>query len=97
MQPSEVERGAIKGAVNMPLSSLREKLHDLPNDKKLYVYCQVSRGGWCWHASVVLGFELLHGGRILTTSTHTNCPIDYRLQRLSNAIWYRSSPCAPAQ
>jgi rhodanese-related sulfurtransferase len=43
LQPSEVERGAIKDAVNMPLSSLREKLVELPNDKKLYVYCQVSR------------------------------------------------------
>jgi rhodanese-related sulfurtransferase len=27
--------------VNFPLSSLREKLHELPQDKKLYVYCQV--------------------------------------------------------
>lgn len=41
LQPSEVERGAIKGAINYPLSSLREKLPELPKDKKLYVYCQV--------------------------------------------------------
>jgi rhodanese-related sulfurtransferase len=40
-QPSEVERGAIEGAVNFPLSSLRQKLTELPQDKKLYVYCQV--------------------------------------------------------
>lgn len=42
LQPAEVERGAIKGAVNFPLSNLREKVHELPQDKKIYVYCQVS-------------------------------------------------------
>jgi rhodanese-related sulfurtransferase len=41
VQPAELAKGAVDGAVNFPLSSLREKLHELPQDKKLYVYCQV--------------------------------------------------------
>ncbi|WIA16691.1 hypothetical protein OEZ85_013349 [Tetradesmus obliquus] len=45
-EPGEVARGAVEGAVNFPLSSLREKLHELPQDKKLYVYCQVGLRGY---------------------------------------------------
>ena len=45
MQPAEVARGAVPGAVNFPLSSLRHKIEDLPKDKNLYVYCQVM-GTW---------------------------------------------------
>eukprot|EP00775_Hariotina_reticulata_P000748 gene748-1052_t len=45
-EPAEVARGALKDAVNFPLSSLREHLHELPKDKKLYVYCQVGLRGY---------------------------------------------------
>jgi rhodanese-related sulfurtransferase len=45
-EPSEVERGSIKGAVNYPLSSLRDRVGELPQDKKLYVYCQVGLRGY---------------------------------------------------
>lgn len=45
-EPAEVARGAVPGAVNFPLSSLRGKLHELPKDKTLYVYCQVGLRGY---------------------------------------------------
>eukprot|EP00775_Hariotina_reticulata_P002903 gene2903-3191_t len=45
-EPAEVARGALEDAVNFPLSSLREHLHELPKDKKLYVYCQVGLRGY---------------------------------------------------
>lgn len=37
-----MERGAIEGAVNYPLSSLRQKVGEL------YVYCQVRVAGQAW-------------------------------------------------
>lgn len=45
-EPSEYANGRIEGAVNYPLSSLREKIPELPQDKKLYVYCQVGLRGY---------------------------------------------------
>jgi hypothetical protein len=48
LQPAEVSCGCIPGAVNYPLSSLRDKLQELPQDKKLYVYCQVGRVWGLW-------------------------------------------------
>lgn len=41
VQPGEYANGRIEGAVNYPLSYLRQKIPELPKDKKLYVYCQV--------------------------------------------------------
>jgi rhodanese-related sulfurtransferase len=40
-QPEEVARGSIEGAVNVPLDSLRERLKELPRDRKIIVYCAV--------------------------------------------------------
>jgi len=45
-EPGEYERGNIEGSINFPLSSLREKVGELPRDKKLYVYCQVGMRGY---------------------------------------------------
>ncbi len=39
--PSEVERGSIAGAVNMPVNQLRQRLDKLPKDKTINVYCAV--------------------------------------------------------
>ena len=41
-QPGEFSKGCIEGAVNWPLSTLRDKVSELPKGVKLYVYCQVS-------------------------------------------------------
>lgn len=45
-QPAEVARGTVEGAINAPLSTLRgANLEALPDDKRLYVFCQVAGGG----------------------------------------------------
>jgi rhodanese-related sulfurtransferase len=38
--PGEVARGAIAGALNIPLNELRSRLSELPRSKELIVYCQ---------------------------------------------------------
>lgn len=40
-QPAEVARGTVRGAVNFPLSTLRQRLDELPRDRRIYVFCQV--------------------------------------------------------
>lgn len=35
----EVERSAIEGSVNIPLDQLRERLSEIPKDKKIVTYC----------------------------------------------------------
>ncbi|TLS52819.1 rhodanese-like domain-containing protein [Paenibacillus antri] len=36
----EYKRGHIKGAVNVPLSQLQQRLGDIPKDRTIYLYCQ---------------------------------------------------------
>lgn len=38
--PTEVSRGAIPGATNIPLNELRTRLDELPRDQTVVVYCQ---------------------------------------------------------
>lgn len=40
-EPEEVARGSIPGSVNMPLGTIRQRLEDLPQDKPIYITCQV--------------------------------------------------------
>lgn len=44
--PGEVARGAIDGAINIPVNELRERLEEVPRDKDLYVSCQVGLRGY---------------------------------------------------
>ncbi|MBB5324941.1 CoA-disulfide reductase [Anoxybacillus tepidamans] len=44
--PGEVAHRAIRGAVNIPLDELRERLSELPKDKTIYVTCQVGLRGY---------------------------------------------------
>lgn len=44
--PGEVARGAIDGAINIPINELRERLDEVPRDKDLYVSCQVGLRGY---------------------------------------------------
>lgn len=39
-EAGEFKSGHIEGAKNMPLSSLSERMGELPKDKKLLLYCQ---------------------------------------------------------
>ena len=44
--PGEVARGAIEGAINIPVNDLRDRLDEIPRDKDLYVSCQVGLRGY---------------------------------------------------
>jgi len=42
----EVSNGSIKNVVNIPLGQLRDRLNEIPKDKKIYVCCQVGLRGY---------------------------------------------------
>lgn len=44
--PEEYARGAIPGAVNLPVDALRGRLGELPHDRPIVAYCQVGMRGY---------------------------------------------------
>jgi NADPH-dependent 2,4-dienoyl-CoA reductase/sulfur reductase-like enzyme/rhodanese-related sulfurtransferase len=42
----EYRRGTIKNAVNIPVDELRGRLNEIPQDKDIYVFCQVGLRGY---------------------------------------------------
>ncbi|NSW53820.1 MAG: DsrE/DsrF/DrsH-like family protein [Anaerolineae bacterium] len=44
--PVELQIGMIEGAVNIPWGELRGRMHELPKDKTIVVYCQVGKRGY---------------------------------------------------
>jgi NADPH-dependent 2,4-dienoyl-CoA reductase/sulfur reductase-like enzyme/rhodanese-related sulfurtransferase len=42
----EFDLGIIEGAVNIPVDDLRKRLHEIPKDKTIYLYCQVGLRGY---------------------------------------------------
>ncbi|MDX2037828.1 MAG: FAD-dependent oxidoreductase [Isosphaeraceae bacterium] len=44
--PAEFARGTIPGATNIPVDVLRNRLGDLPRDRRLVVFCQVGQRGY---------------------------------------------------
>lgn len=63
--PIEFEAGHIDGAVNIPVDSLRNRLNEIPRDKKIFEYCKVGlRGYIAYRILVQNGFEAynLSGG-----------------------------------
>jgi NADPH-dependent 2,4-dienoyl-CoA reductase/sulfur reductase-like enzyme/rhodanese-related sulfurtransferase len=55
-EPSEFKMGHVEGAINIPLNSLRIRMHELPRDREILVYCAV--GQRSYYASRALR---LHG------------------------------------
>ncbi len=45
----EFEAGAIGQAINIPIDEIRERLHELPRDKKIYIYCEAGLRGYLAH------------------------------------------------
>lgn len=45
-EESEFERGHVAGAINVPLSQLRQRIAELPRDRPLWIYCQVGQRGY---------------------------------------------------
>lgn len=39
----EYARGHIKGAINIPLSELRERINEIPKDKPVYIHCRTGQ------------------------------------------------------
>jgi rhodanese-related sulfurtransferase len=42
----EYKNGHVKGAVNIPVDSLRDRLNELDKDKNIIIYCQVGLRGY---------------------------------------------------
>ncbi|AOL36282.1 MULTISPECIES: CoA-disulfide reductase [Geobacillus] len=42
----ETARGMIRGSIHIPLDELRDRLHELPKEKPIYVTCQVGLRGY---------------------------------------------------
>ncbi|MGD8329923.1 MAG: FAD-dependent oxidoreductase [Acidobacteriota bacterium] len=60
---SEFARGGVDGAVNIPLSQLRARLDEIPEDRDIWVYCAV--GQRAYYATRAL---LQHGRRVRNLS-----------------------------
>ncbi len=44
--PDEFELGTIQGAVNIELDGLRERMNEIPKDKRIVIFCQVGLRGY---------------------------------------------------
>ncbi len=44
--PDEFALGSLKGAVNIPLDDMRERMQEIPQDKPVYLYCGVGLRGY---------------------------------------------------
>lgn len=50
--PAEYKQGHIPGAINIPISDIKIRMQEIPNDKQVYVYCR--SGHRAGKASVIL-------------------------------------------
>jgi len=78
----ECEEGMIKGAINIPLDELRNRLDELDRNKMILIYCQVGLRGYLAYRLLKLnGFSQvknLSGGYKTyypTTCRQSNCPL----------------------
>jgi len=57
--PSELEQsGVIAKAINIPVDELRQRMHELPKDKEIIIYCQVGlRGNVAYRQLVNNGYN----------------------------------------
>jgi rhodanese-related sulfurtransferase len=42
----EFEKGNIKGAINIPVDNLRDRINELDKNKNIYIYCQAGLRGY---------------------------------------------------
>lgn len=56
--PEELENGFIEGTLNIPVDQLRQRMHELPKDKEIIIYCQVGlRGNVAYRQLVNNGYK----------------------------------------
>lgn len=70
--PEEHARKAIKGAVNIPLEELRDRLEELPKDKPIDVYCAVGMRGY-------IALRILKGNGFTDVRNITGGFISYKM------------------
>lgn len=74
----EFENEPLAGAVNIPLNSLRERLHEIPAGKRVWAYCAIGLRGYTANRILrqngITAFNLAGGTRLLAlgkvTETH---------------------------
>ncbi|MCG8699376.1 MAG: CoA-disulfide reductase [Bacteroidales bacterium] len=73
--PAEHELGNIEGSINIEVDKIRERLNEIPHDKKIIIYCGVGlRGYFATRILIQNGFENVYnlsGG--YKTYEHTTC------------------------
>ena len=42
----EFKKGNIAGAINIPVDEIRERLHEIPKDKQVFIYCEAGLRGY---------------------------------------------------
>jgi len=42
----EFEDSTVKGAINIPVDELRQRLDELPRDRNIYIFCQIGLRGY---------------------------------------------------
>ncbi|QYK13644.1 FAD-dependent oxidoreductase [Shewanella rhizosphaerae] len=56
--PGELQNGGLEGAVNIPVDELRDRMHELPKDKEIIIFCQVGlRGNVAYRQLVNNGYR----------------------------------------
>lgn len=69
--PQEVARGAIPGAVNIPLPQLRSRLGELPRDRRIVVYCQAGqRAYYAYRILAQHGYDVVNVSGGYETYSH---------------------------
>jgi rhodanese-related sulfurtransferase len=72
-EPDEFAAGHVEGSISLPLSQLRQRIHELPKDREIAVYCGV--GQRSYYAMRMLG---QHGYRVSSLAggftTYSNLP-----------------------
>jgi rhodanese-related sulfurtransferase len=70
-QPHELALGAIEGAVNIPLPQLRDRLTEIPRDRRVVVYCQAGqRAYYAYRILVQSGFDVINLSGGYNTYSH---------------------------
>ncbi|SMB82202.1 NADPH-dependent 2,4-dienoyl-CoA reductase, sulfur reductase [Desulfonispora thiosulfatigenes DSM 11270] len=49
----ETKEGMIKGALNIPIDELRERIEEIPKDKEIIIYCAIGLRGYLAHRILV--------------------------------------------
>ena len=56
--PEEADTGSIAGSLNIPLNELRERIHEVPRDKEIIVYCKMGLRAYIAYRTLVqMGYK----------------------------------------